>query len=110
MRSRPSFGAWSPSSTDRRSRLSEAPLGADRSTPPAPGDIEESRAAKRERQRTDGRMAMAEHQALQKKVDERTAALRALRLAREAAEATPEAGPSAPKRTARKPRRPFTQG
>jgi hypothetical protein len=67
-------------------------------------DTAESSFKKRERRITEGRKAMAEHDAAARAVDANTARLRALRLARDAAEALapakPVKGSSAKKKTA----------
>jgi hypothetical protein len=67
-------------------------------------DAAESSFKKRERRITEGRKAMAEHDAAARAVDANTARLRALRLARDAAEALapakPVKGSSAKKKTA----------
>ncbi len=66
-------------------------------------DAAESSFKKRERRITEGRKAMAEHDAAARAVDANTARLRALRLARDAAEALAPAKPvktSSAKKTA----------
>jgi hypothetical protein len=67
-------------------------------------DAAESSFKKRERRITEGRKAMAEHDAAARAVDANTARLRALRLARDAAEALapakPVKGSSTKKKTA----------
>jgi hypothetical protein len=57
-------------------------------------DAAESSFKKRERRITEGRKAMAEHDAAARAVDANTARLRALRLARDAAEALTPAKPA----------------
>ena len=69
--------------------------------PPAPEPL----AKRRARQAQEGRMAMGEHLAMNRAIDERTARLRALRLAKEAAERASEARKPASKAPrSRKPR------
>ena len=57
-------------------------------------DVAESSFKKRERRLSEGRKAMAEHDAAIRSVDANTARLRALRLARDAAEALVPAKPA----------------
>src|SRR5258708_20936171 len=84
-RARPFIGAISMKNSDRAHDAAEASF------------------KKRERRITEGRKAMAEHDAAARAVDANTARLRALRLARDAAEALAPAkaakGPSAKKKT-----------